>query len=182
MTTSTGWRPGRRLRQCLWCLATVLAEVGLYLSYRGHDARFHWFTHFFVGATAALVVMTIWAWRRQRPVPCPLVWPLLAHLFAMSPDLLFAAGVAHQRWMEVFLFHISTHFVWGRNLTWYALFLAALAGYLTALDRIRVVSLSRPVGPRPGGRSFPGCAGQSSRPTPRSRPVVSARAGSALTR
>jgi len=25
--------------------AAVVAEVGLYLSYRGHDARFHWFTH-----------------------------------------------------------------------------------------------------------------------------------------
>ncbi len=47
------------LRVCLWCVTAVLAEVGLYASYRGHDARFHWFTHFFVGASAALVVMAV---------------------------------------------------------------------------------------------------------------------------
>lgn len=61
------------LRLCLWCVAAVLVEVGLYLSYRGHDARFHWFTHFFVGASAALVVMAALASRRRRPVPYPLV-------------------------------------------------------------------------------------------------------------
>ncbi len=80
------------------------------------------------------------AWRRQRPVRYPLVWPLLGHLFAMAPDLLFTAGAAHQRWMDVFLGHISTHSVWGRNLTWCAVFLAAFAGYLAVLDRIRVRS------------------------------------------
>ncbi len=130
-------RARTELRLCAWCAGAALVEVGLYLSYRGHDARFHWFTHFFVGASTAFLVMAAVAWKQQRPVPYPLVWPLLGHLVAMTPDLLFASGTAHQRWMDLFLGHISTHFVWGRNRTWYVAFLLALAAYLATLDRIR---------------------------------------------
>jgi len=134
---SARWRAAAELRLCAGCVAGVVVEIGLYLSYRGHDARFHWFTHFFVGTSTALVVMAAVAWRRRRPVGLTLVWPLLGHLLAMLPDLLFTAGTAHQRWMDVFLGHISSHAVRGRNLTWYGVFLAALAGYLATLDRIR---------------------------------------------
>ncbi|MGH9183196.1 MAG: hypothetical protein ACRDZ9_05200 [Acidimicrobiales bacterium] len=75
--------------------------------------------------------------RTRRPVPLPLLWPVLGHLVAMFPDLEFVAGVAHQRWMDVFLGHIATHFVPGRNLIWYAVFLASLGLYLAAVDRCR---------------------------------------------
>jgi hypothetical protein len=122
---------------CLWCVAAVAVEVGLYASYRGHDARFHWFTHFFVGASAALVVMAAVAARTRRPVPLPLVWVLVGHLVAMAPDLAFVAGEAHRRWMDVFLGHISTHFVPGRNRTWYVVFVLSLGAYLVVLDRVR---------------------------------------------
>ncbi len=44
---------------------------------------------------------------------------------------------AHEPWMDLFLGHISTHFVPGRNLLWYLAFLASAALYLGALDRIR---------------------------------------------
>ena len=124
------------LRQSTLTLFAVLAEIGLYHSYRGHDARFHWFTHFFVGATVVLLAGTVWAWRTGRPVRLPLLWILGAHAFAMFPDFLFQAGVAHYRWMDVFLGHISTHFVPGRNLTWFAVAATALALYLVALDRL----------------------------------------------
>jgi len=133
-TAAAGRSPA--LRVCLWCVVAVLVEVGLYASYRGHDARFHWFTHFFVGASVALVAMAVVAARTRRPVPLPLVWPLLAHVVAMFPDFLFTAGIAHERWMDVFLGHISTHFVPGRNLTWFAVFLVALGGYLAVLARL----------------------------------------------
>ena len=127
---------GAALRICLWCILAVVVEIALYLSYRGHEARFHYATHLFVGASAALVIMSVVAWRRRRPVPYPLVWPVLGHLFAMFPDFLFTAGTAHYRWMDVFLGHISTHFVPGRNLTWAIVYLVALGTYLTVLSRV----------------------------------------------
>ena len=135
MTTMAGGDRTSALRVCLWCVIAVVAEVGLYASYRGHDARFHWFTHFFVGASVALLVMTAVAARTRRPVPLPLVWPFLAHVVAMFPDFLFSAGIAHQRWMDIFLGHISTHFVPGRNVTWFLVFLLALGAYLAVLAR-----------------------------------------------
>ena len=104
--------------------------------HRGHDARFHWFAHFFVGASAALVVMALVTRRRRRPVPYPLVWPLLGHLVAMLPHLLFSTE-AHERWMHAFPGHASTHFVPGGNLTWYLVFLAALALYLVEVRAAR---------------------------------------------
>ena len=124
------------LRQSVLTLFAVLAEIGLYHSYRGHDARFHWFTHFFVGATVVLLIGALYTWRTGRPVRLPLVWILGAHAFAMFPDFLFQAGVAHYRWMDLFLGHISTHFVPGRNLTWFLVTAFALGVYLFSLDRI----------------------------------------------
>ena len=122
---------------CGWCVVVVLVEIGLFLSYRGHDARFHWFTHFFVGASTALLLMAVVTVRTRRPVPRPLVWPLVAHIFAMTPDLLFAGGIVHGTWMDVFLGHVSSHYVPGRNLSWYAIFVTLLACYLFVVDRTR---------------------------------------------
>ncbi|MBW3546642.1 MAG: hypothetical protein KY452_00695 [Actinobacteria bacterium] len=114
----------------------VVVEVALFTSYQGHDAKFHWFTHFFVGTSAALLAMAGVALRTRRAVPLPLVWLLSGHLFAMLPDVLFNAGVAHERWMEVFLGHISSHFVPGRNVTWFLIFLVCLAAYLAVVFHV----------------------------------------------
>jgi len=89
-----------------------------------------------VARAAALVIMTVVAARSRRPVSLPLLWLLAGHLVAMFPDFLFSAGIAHYRWMEVFLGHIASHFVPGRNLTWYGVWLVALGGYLVILDRL----------------------------------------------
>lgn len=139
MTTTTPATASRvaAMRVCGWCAMAVLVEIGLYVSYRGHDARFHSFTHFFVGASTALLFMAAVTVRTRRPVPRPLVWPLFGHVFAMAPDLLFARGIAHGRWMDVFLGHLSSHYVPGRNLSWYAVFVTSLAGYLVVVDRTR---------------------------------------------
>ena len=127
----------RSLRLCVWCAAAAVVEVALFLSYRGHDARFHWFTHFFVGASVALLAMAAVNAGRGRAVAYPLVWPLLGHVFAMTPDLLFVAGLAHRRWMDLFLGHVSAHFVPGSNLSWYVVFLVSLAVYLQEVDASR---------------------------------------------
>lgn len=115
--------------------ALVAIELFLYSSYRAHSARFHWATHLLVGATVAVTAMAAWSWRRRRPAPRPALWILLAHLYAMFPDFLFEAGHVHEWWMEIFLLHIRSHFVPGRNLFWLAAFMASLAVYLVVLDR-----------------------------------------------
>jgi hypothetical protein len=117
-----------------WVLLMVV-ELGLYFSYRAHSARFHWATHFLVGGAFALAGMAWWSWFRRRPARWPAFWILSAHLYAMFPDFLFEAGHAHQWWMEIFLLHIRSHFVPGRNVCWIVVFLMTLAGYLAVLDR-----------------------------------------------
>jgi hypothetical protein len=74
--------------------------------------------------------------RTRRPVPLPLLWLFLAHVVATFPDFLFAGGVAHERWMDVFLGHITTHLVTGRNFTWFVVFLLALGTHLGVLARL----------------------------------------------
>ncbi|MCS6288674.1 MAG: hypothetical protein H8K10_06810 [Nitrospira sp.] len=109
------------------------AEVLLYLSYQHHDARFHWFLHFFVGTSAALFVMAVLAYRSIRTIRFPLLWLMTGHAIAMFPDILWNFQLLpHEPWMDVFLLHISSHFIPGRNWTWYVIFLVCLALYLHA--------------------------------------------------
>lgn len=124
-----------RLRTWGPWLGFAAVEAGLYLSYRSHDTRFHWATHFLVGAAFASVLMALHAWFRRSPAPLPPLWILAGHIYAMFPDFLFEAGRPHEWWMEVFLLHIRSHFVPGRNVFWLVTFLATLAAYLVVLDR-----------------------------------------------
>ncbi|MDQ6892767.1 MAG: hypothetical protein M3167_08825 [Acidobacteriota bacterium] len=123
-------RPRASGSTVLRILLAVGVEAFLYLNYFAHEARFHWFTHFYVGGSVALILVAVVARRLRRPVPFPLVWVILGHLVAMFPDFLFEAGIAHRRWMDVFLGHLSTHFIPGRNWTWYAVFVLSLGAYL----------------------------------------------------
>jgi len=125
------------LRTYGWVVGAAVAELALYASYQGEDGRFHWFTHFFVGTAVALVAMALVAKAKGQPVRLPFVWLLLGHLVAMAPDFAFVEGVAHGRWMDVFLAHVSSHYIVGRNWTWYAVFLAALGAYLLVVDSVR---------------------------------------------
>lgn len=123
----------------------IASEIGLYLSFQHHDARFHWFLHFFVGASAALLVMSTVTWLRCKPVSFPLLWILVGHFFATFPDILFTFfSVLHEQWMDVFLFHISVHFVPGRNFTWYSIFLISLGIYLYTTNKNKVSSRLNP--------------------------------------
>jgi hypothetical protein len=111
--------------------ATV--ELLLYLSYQHHDARFHWFLHFFVGTSGALIVMAAMTYWFHRTILSPLLWLLTGHAIAMFPDILWNFQLLHhQSWMDVFLGHISSHFIPGRNWTWYVIFQVCLAVYLYA--------------------------------------------------
>lgn len=137
MTTTTG-RVARGLRSCLASVVAIFVEIVLYVSYRAQDARFHWLTHVLVGGSTAFLVMAAWSWITRRPARLPIIWWLFGHLYAMVPDLLFRAGTAHSAWMEIFLGHIASHAVPGRNTTWLVVFAGALALYLFVLDhRVR---------------------------------------------
>jgi len=114
-----------------------VAELALYASYQGEDGRFHWFTHFFAGTAFVLVAMALVAKAMGRPVRLPFLWLLLGHLVAMTPDFAFVEGVAHGRWMDVFLAHVSSHYILGRNWTWYVVFVVALGAYLVVVDSLR---------------------------------------------
>lgn len=115
----------------------VAFELLLFLSYRGYDARFHWFTHFFVGTSVALIIMSIITWRTHSAIRLPLLWIFLAHVFAMFPDLLFSIlNIAHSlSWSDFFLLHIHSHFIPGRNITWYFIFALSLGLYLWVISK-----------------------------------------------
>ena len=127
----------RVVRLCLWCVVAVMVEVGLYLSYRGHDARFHWFTHFFVGSAAALVAMSVVALRTRRPVPASLVWLLVGHLFAMLPDLAFTSGHVRSRTLDGCLPRPHQLPLRARQERHLVLGLPGRHGVLPDLDRLR---------------------------------------------
>ncbi|MGE3977335.1 MAG: hypothetical protein AB7F94_07065 [Nitrospira sp.] len=123
-------KPNRSFRLWPWLLA-LAAEAYLYVSYQQNDGRFHWFLHFFVGASASFIVMGLMMWWSERIIRHPLLWIFVGHVIAMFPDILWNFLVAtHQPWMDVFLVHIAAHFIPGRNWTWYAIFLASLTFYL----------------------------------------------------
>lgn len=134
----------RRLRVVGGSVAALTVESLLYWSYLGGDGSFHWFTHFFAGGSLALLVMALVVLRLHRRVPAPLLWVLAGHLVAMGPDLLFVREVAHRRWMDVFVAHNVSHFMPGRNLTWYVIFLGCLAVYLSVLSRVGSTSTASP--------------------------------------
>lgn len=117
-------------------VAGVATETALFRTYRANDARFHWYVHFLAAGQVTLHAL---AWRRRRGMSVPpVVGTVVAvHLLAAVPDVLFMGGIAHRRWMDVFVGHISSHRMPGRNTTWYGLFLLALSDYLRSAPRPR---------------------------------------------
>lgn len=67
------------------------------------------------------------------PSPIRPAGVLLGHVIAVIPDVLFADGLAHEQWMDLFLAHISSHDVPGGLWTLYTTFLVALAAYLISI-------------------------------------------------
>lgn len=112
-------------------------EAGLLVAYMRDDGLFHWLVHLYAGGAAATLVAAGVAWRRRRPAGSVWVWVVAGHVAAAVPDALFAAGVAHERWMDVFVLHVSSHQVAGREITLLAAFLGALAAYVSVLDVLR---------------------------------------------
>jgi hypothetical protein len=65
--------PNRSLHLWSWLLF-IAAEAFLYVSYQQNDGRFHWFLHFFVGASATLIVLGLIMVLSGHIVRLPLLW------------------------------------------------------------------------------------------------------------
>jgi pimeloyl-ACP methyl ester carboxylesterase len=129
------YRPLRPRTLLIELVALVVAEVLLFRSYFHHEAGFHWATHFLVGLTAAAVVNAVWLALKGAPARGQMLWVLALHLYAMFPDLLFSPGlIPHDGWMNVFLGHISSHYVPGGDATWLLVALLASGAYATLLS------------------------------------------------
>lgn len=127
------YRPLRPHGLIAQLLVLVLAEYGLFLSYRDQDADFHWATHFLVGLAAAALLNFAWLVLKAAPARGAVLSVLAAHLVAMFPDLLFRAGVPHADWMNVFLGHVWVHYLPGGDVGWLLIALLASGAYSAGL-------------------------------------------------
>lgn len=112
----------------------AVMEVLLYRVYFGHNADFHWATHFLVGLIAASLANLLWLLVKGAPARGLLLSIYVAHIIAMAPDLLFSFGIPHAQWMNVFLGHIWVHYLPGRNTTWLVLAILASGAYAACLS------------------------------------------------
>lgn len=128
-----GYRPLGLRTLALQLLALAGAEVVLFRAYGAQQAGFHWSTHFLVGLTAAAVWNLLWLAVKAAPAPGQLLSILVFHLYAMFPDLLFAVGIPHERWMDVFLGHISVHYLPGEDASWLAIAVLSYGAYVSVL-------------------------------------------------
>ncbi len=120
-----------------WRVAPLLAlafEAYLYRGYVELDAVLHYWLHSLMGAVVGIAALTLVALVRRRTPRG--VWAAGAggHLFSAVPDVLFlVAGILHVRWMDVFVLHITVHFVPVPLATLFALFVAVLGAWVATL-------------------------------------------------
>ena len=86
------YRPLAARTLLMQLVVLLVAEAGIFASYRRHEAGSHWSTHFLVGLTTAALLLLIWLALKGAPARGQLMWVLGTHLVAMFPDLLFVAG------------------------------------------------------------------------------------------
>jgi hypothetical protein len=132
------------VRRLLAPLLVVAAEVGIYLRYAAFGAEFHYWLHGLFGAALGFLLVAALRLAGRRP-PTAAVWVagLLAHLVSSTPDALYLnLGVVHVRWMDVFAFHISIHFVDRPLLVVLMAFVGALAAWGAAVLRRPALALS----------------------------------------
>lgn len=145
------YRPLRRRSLLLQLGGLLLAEGVLFQVYGQFDSRFHWAAHFLVGVIAAVAWLSAYLLVTSTPARGQIIVALGFHLFAMTPDLLFRAGIPHAPWMNVFLGHIAVHYLPGGDRAWLALALTAALGYALLLSRwLRARAVEAAQGMAPG--------------------------------
>lgn len=166
------YRPLRARTLLAQLVLLVVVEVLLFHSYRDHEADFHWAAHFLVGLSAAALFNLVWLAIKGAPARGLLISILLGHLFAMAPDLIFNAGVAHAPWMNLFLGHIWVHYIPGGNTTLLGIALlasGAYAGCLTGWLQARTIEADAGLAP---GIGIGGGALIAAQRSPRTTPLA----------
>ena len=120
---------GRQMRTVLLPIVILGVLLGVYISLA---VQIHFFLHLFLGGTTALLVATAIGLRTGWFPPwLPLI--TIGAVVNAIPDVLYLYfHVAHRPWMDIFTWHIETHFMPGFPVSWYLLFLLALAAYFVA--------------------------------------------------
>ncbi len=133
-------------------VALLVAGVETWLGYEYHvrGTDWHFVLHTLLGCGAGFAVAALLGSRRV------VGWVLLGQALSVLPDVLFiTAGIPHQRWMDVFVAHITIHVVAQPLLVAATLFLVAgwgwwlaawtsqrAAGRLLALAGVAVVGIA----------------------------------------
>jgi hypothetical protein len=112
-------------------------EAVLLAFYLYWDASFHWLLHLLVGGSIGLLAATAGAAPRGLRTGALVPVVTVGHLIAAVPDILFRLGVPHQHWMDLFAWHLESHFAPGGLLTWYLVFLVCLGANLLLQYRRR---------------------------------------------
>lgn len=102
-------------RRAVGLVALLAGELYLLEEYVRRGTGWHFLLHSLIGAAAGLVGATALAAARRRPGPAlsPVGWAAAGQAFSVLPDVLFPlARLPHQRWMDVFLGHITVHLAW----------------------------------------------------------------------
>lgn len=120
---------GRQFRTTVLPLVVLVVLLAVYLSVA---VQIHFFLHLLLGGTIALLVATaIGLGSGWFPPWLPLI--TIGAVVNAVPDVLYLYfHVAHRPWMDIFTWHIETHFMAGFPVSWYLLFLLALAAYFVA--------------------------------------------------
>lgn len=100
----------RLLRRGLGLLALVLVEVAfLAHEYAVRGTSWHYLLHSTIGAGLGLAAAGLYAAARDRRVS-PWPWALGGQLVSVTPDLMFVLDrMPHDRWMDVFVGHVTVH-------------------------------------------------------------------------
>lgn len=120
---------GRQIRTVVLPIVILAVLLGVYISLA---VQIHFFLHLLLGGTIALLVATGIGLRTGWFPPwLPLV--TIGAVVNAIPDVLYLYfHVAHSPWMDIFTWHVETHFMPGFPVSWYLLFLLALAAYFVA--------------------------------------------------
>lgn len=132
------------MRRHVAALAALATEAFLYQRYAAFGAEFHYWLHGLFGVTLGLLVVSAGHLCGKR-LPISGVWlaGVAAHLVSATPDALYLnVGVLHMRWMDVFAFHISVHFIDGPLVVALILFVTALLAWGAAVLQHPRVALS----------------------------------------